>query len=78
MVIPRGLFFPPVTVAERIIGKSGQIQGANMVTKPDRKAKRKRISIGLTPAGEKIINDGKNYYQNDNARKIANDNQSQK
>ena len=43
--IPNGFFFPPVVVDERIIGRSGQIQGAAMVTKPEIKANKSKMSI---------------------------------
>ena len=46
-VIPRGFLFSPVTVDERMIGKSGQMQGARIVTRPEMKAKNKRINIKL-------------------------------
>lgn len=40
-VIPKGLLCPPfpATDEERTIGNNGHIQGARMVTRPDRKAK---------------------------------------
>jgi hypothetical protein len=44
-VIPSGFFFPPVADEERTIGKSGQIQGARIVMRPEMKAKNKRMSI---------------------------------
>ena len=44
-VIPNGFFLAVVMDEERTIGKSGQIQGAKIVTKPDTKAKNKSTSI---------------------------------
>lgn len=38
-VMPNGFFRADVTEEERIIGKSGQIQGAKIVINPDKKAK---------------------------------------
>ena len=46
-VIPNGFLFSLVTVDERMIGKRGQMQGASIVTKPEMKAKNKRINIKL-------------------------------
>lgn len=46
-VIPKGFLWPPVADEESNIGKSGQIQGARMVTKPEIKAKRSSTSINL-------------------------------
>ena len=47
IVIPRGFFLPPVAEADKTIGKSGQIQGAAIVTSPEIKANISRISINL-------------------------------
>ena len=44
-VIPRGFFLPPVADADRTIGRSGQIQGAAIVTRPEIKAKISKMSI---------------------------------
>lgn len=49
-VIPSGFLCPPETDEDKIIGKSGQIQGAKIVMSPERKAKRSRISISITIA----------------------------
>jgi len=46
-VIPRGFFFPPVVLDERMIGSSGQMHGAKIVTNPDKNAKTNRIPIIL-------------------------------
>lgn len=46
-VIPSGFLCPPVVEEERIIGKSGQIQGAKIVVNPARKAKSKRMTMQL-------------------------------
>ena len=43
IVIPRGLFFPPVVAEERIIGRSGQMHGARIVTSPEMNAKIRRM-----------------------------------
>lgn len=48
MVIPKGFLYPPTVVDERIRGKSGQIHGAAIVIRPERKAKRKRRSITVS------------------------------
>ena len=44
-VIPKGFLCPPVVEDDKIIGKSGQIHGARMVTRPEIKAKRRRINM---------------------------------
>lgn len=44
-VIPRGFRLPPVVVEDKIIGRNGQIQGANIVINPEIKAKRRRTDI---------------------------------
>ena len=44
-VIPNGLDFPPAVVDERTIGKSGQMQGARIVTNPEINAKNKSANI---------------------------------
>ncbi len=46
-VTPSGFLCPPVTVDERTIGKSGHIHGAKIVTRPEIKAKIKRININF-------------------------------
>jgi hypothetical protein len=48
-VTPRGFLCDfPVTLTERIMGKSGQIQGAKIVTNPAKKAKKsKRIIVSV-------------------------------
>ena len=46
-VKPRGLRFPLPDEAEKIIGKSGQIQGAKIVASPAKKLKRSSIFITL-------------------------------
>ena len=38
-VIPNGFLCPPCVLDDRIIGSKGQIQGAAIVTNPDKKAK---------------------------------------
>ena len=43
--IPNAFVLPPVEVVENIIGKRGQMQGARIVTKPEIKANKRRISI---------------------------------
>ena len=42
-VIPSGFPFPPVAEEERMIGRSGQIQGAKIVTSPEINAKMRRM-----------------------------------
>ncbi len=44
-VIPRGFLFSPVVVDDKIIGRSGQIHGARIVTRPDINAKNKSTFI---------------------------------
>lgn len=44
-VIPKGFLWPPVAVDERIMGKSGQMHGAAMVTSPEIKANKSSIDI---------------------------------
>lgn len=44
-VIPKGFLCPPVVLEERIIGRSGQMQGANIVISPEIKAKVKSSVI---------------------------------
>ena len=44
-VIPNGFLLAVVTEDERTIGKSGQMQGARIVTNPDKKAKKSNISM---------------------------------
>ncbi len=44
-VIPKGFRFSPVEEDERMIGRRGQMQGAKIVTNPDKNAKVKRIII---------------------------------
>ena len=46
-VIPSGFLCPPVALADKTMGKSGQIHGAKIVTSPERKAKNKRAVIVL-------------------------------
>jgi len=46
-VMPNGFLFSPVTDDEKIIGKRGQIHGARIVIKPDKKAKNKRIVMQI-------------------------------
>lgn len=43
-VIPKGFLFAFVTDEERIIGKSGQMQGAKTVANPERNEKNSKIS----------------------------------
>jgi len=54
-VIPKGFLCPPVVVLDRMRGSSGQIQGAAMVTSPERNAKRNRSIMYyffiITPLG---------------------------
>ncbi len=44
-VMPKDFAFPPFKEEERIIGRSGQMQGARIVTRPDMNAKKSKISI---------------------------------
>ncbi len=44
-VTPNGLLHPPVAVEDSTIGRSGQIQGAKIVTSPDTNAKESKIII---------------------------------
>lgn len=44
-MIPKGFFLPSLTEPERIIGKTGKIQGERIVTIPAKKAKPIKISI---------------------------------
>jgi hypothetical protein len=48
-VIPNGFSLPPVDVADRTIGRSGQMHGAKIVNSPEIKAN--SSSIGIIPAG---------------------------
>jgi len=52
--IPKGFPFPPVADADNTIGRSGQIQGAAIVTSPERNAKRRRIIITFNYTSRKI------------------------
>jgi len=45
IVIPKGFALPPTADEDNTMGKSGQIHGAAIVTKPDKKAKTNRRSI---------------------------------
>lgn len=42
---PRGFFLPPATPEESTIGKIGQIQGAKIVTIPDKNVKKSSTNI---------------------------------
>ena len=44
-VTPRGRLFPPVAADDKTMGKMGQIQGAAIVTSPDKKANSSKIVI---------------------------------
>ena len=44
-VIPNGFLCPPVALEDKITGKSGQMQGAAIVTSPEIKANIKSIDI---------------------------------
>jgi len=46
-VIPRGLLCPPLpaTLVERTMGRRGQMQGARIVTRPDKNANVNKIII---------------------------------
>lgn len=45
IVIPKGFFLPPVAEVDKIIGKSGQTQGAAIVIRPEIKANKRSIDI---------------------------------
>jgi hypothetical protein len=47
IVIPRGFLCPPVEDADKTIGRSGHIQGAAIVIKPEIKANRRSADIYL-------------------------------
>ena len=44
-VIPSGFLWPPEAVEERTIGRIGQMQGAKIVTNPDKNANKSKIII---------------------------------
>lgn len=44
-VIPSGFFLPVLVEDARTIGKRGHIQGARIVTRPETKEKKSKISI---------------------------------
>ena len=52
-VIPNDLALPPRD-ADKMIGRSGQIQGARMVTRPEMKAKMRRTGIRFYAEGIRL------------------------
>ena len=54
-VIPSDFLCPPVTDEDKIIGNNGQIHGARIVTKPDRNAKKRRITIRINHTTENAL-----------------------
>jgi hypothetical protein len=61
---PNGFLFPPVTPADKTIGRIGQIHGANIVTMPERNVKKSKTNIMLYIH---FMNNSKILWENESA-----------